>query len=85
MQAASIPVALAPVFQGWEKYAATYAPISYGMSDWGRRSVTKQASWQSLRSMALLKLKAASITEPSLLWWTQYTSACYELLVCFCF
>jgi hypothetical protein len=52
MQTAGIKVALVPVFQGWEKYAAAYAPISYGMSDWGWRSVKKQASWLAVPSKA---------------------------------
>ncbi len=38
LRAEGINVAFYPVFQGWQRYAATFAPISHGMSDWGDRS-----------------------------------------------
>lgn len=38
LKAEGIDVAFFPVFQGWQRYAASYAPISFGMSDWGDRS-----------------------------------------------
>jgi hypothetical protein len=40
LKAEGIDVAFFPVFQGWYRYAASYAPISVGMSDWGMRSPT---------------------------------------------
>ena len=40
LHAEGIQVAFFPIFQGWYKYAATYAPISVGLSDWGTRSPT---------------------------------------------
>ncbi|MDR1609989.1 MAG: T9SS type A sorting domain-containing protein [Candidatus Symbiothrix sp.] len=45
MKEAGIEVAFVPLFQGWKNYAASFAPISYGMSDWGSRSPKAQASW----------------------------------------
>lgn len=32
-----VDVALVPIFQGWDRYAASYAPFSLGFSDWGPR------------------------------------------------
>jgi len=37
LHAAGVEVALLPIFQGWDRYAAAYAPFSFGYSDWGRR------------------------------------------------
>jgi hypothetical protein len=37
MRADGIDVALVPLFQGWQRYAADFAPFSAGVSDWGPR------------------------------------------------
>src|SRR5579884_3935060 len=37
MRADGIDVALIPLFQGWQRYAADFAPFSAGVSDWGPR------------------------------------------------
>ena len=47
-----IPVAFFPVFQGWYKYAADYAPISEGMSDWGERSPAANRAWAGVPAQA---------------------------------
>ena len=47
-----ISIAFFPVFQGWSKYAAAYAPISYGVSDWGDRSPGANAGWRSAPAAA---------------------------------
>ncbi len=52
MKNQGIDIALFPVFQDWSKYAPTYAPISYGMSDWGWRSTKIQASWKDVPAKA---------------------------------
>lgn len=45
MKQSGIDIAFFPVFQGWQHYAAAFAPFSYGLSDWGWRSVDVQRSW----------------------------------------
>lgn len=45
MQTDGIDIAFFPVFQGWKNHAEAFAGISYGMSDWGWRSVSTQSSW----------------------------------------
>ncbi len=38
LEKAGVRVAFLPLFQGWRKFAADYAPISYGFSEWGSRT-----------------------------------------------
>ena len=52
MHLRGVEVALLPVFQGWQNFATAFAPISYGMSDWGWRSPGKQASWLGVPAQA---------------------------------
>jgi hypothetical protein len=37
-------IAFLPLFQGWERFAKDFAPISFGFSDWGARSPKVQAA-----------------------------------------
>jgi len=48
----NVKVAFMPLFQGWGKYAADFASISAGMSDWGSRSPKAQARWRNMASEA---------------------------------
>tara|TARA_R110002050_G_scaffold70899_4_gene152688 strand:+ start:12997 stop:14517 length:1521 start_codon:yes stop_codon:yes gene_type:complete len=45
MKVAGVDIAFVPLFQAWKNYASSFAPISYGMSDWGWRSVNAQNAW----------------------------------------
>ena len=45
MKSVGTDIAFFPTFQEWKKHAEAFAGISYGMSDWGWRSVSTQSSW----------------------------------------
>lgn len=45
-------VAFFPLFQEWKKYAVEFAPISYGMSDWGSNSINAQSNWLNSAELA---------------------------------
>jgi Glycosyl hydrolase family 71 len=47
-----IAVVFLPVFQGWSKYAASFAPISLGLSDWGDRSPSANRGWANAPAAA---------------------------------
>jgi hypothetical protein len=49
-----INIAFVPLFQGWESYAAAFAPISYGFSDWGDRNANDNLSpdWTNAAALA---------------------------------
>jgi hypothetical protein len=44
---AGIDVAFVPTFLGWEGYAASYSPISYGLADWGTATPSASAASES--------------------------------------
>lgn len=48
MKVDGIDIAFVPLFQAWKSYASSFAPFSYGMSDWGWRSVTAQNAWSNV-------------------------------------
>lgn len=54
MKTNGINIAFVPLFQNWSKYAAAYAPISYGFSDWGDRAAIDNAgpAWLNAASRA---------------------------------
>lgn len=52
LRAEGIDVAFWPVFQGWSQYAAEFAPISTGLSDWGDRSPGTNRAWRSAAAQA---------------------------------
>lgn len=52
MKTDGIDIAFVPLFQSWKNYAPEFAPISYGMSDWGWRSVNSQSSWSYVPAQA---------------------------------
>ena len=52
LKAEGIEVAFFPVFQGWGRFAAAFAPISHGMSDWGDRSPGVNRAWQAAPAQA---------------------------------
>ena len=52
LRAEGMAIAFFPVFQGWGNYAAAYAPISAGMSDWGDRSPGANAAWAGVPAKA---------------------------------
>jgi hypothetical protein len=45
MKAQGVNVAFMPLFLGWKGFAAQYASVSFGMSDWGERSTTVNKPW----------------------------------------
>ncbi|HEX7663316.1 MAG TPA: glycoside hydrolase family 71 protein, partial [Polyangiaceae bacterium] len=47
LAAKGIKVAFVPVFLGWQNYASSFEPISYGLSDWGTATPSAQAAMQS--------------------------------------
>jgi len=47
-----VDVALLPVFQGWQKYADSFAAFSYGISDWGPRWPSAAAELRSAPRLA---------------------------------
>jgi len=47
LKAEGIDIAFVPLFLDWKKYAPSFAPISFGLSDWGWRSVKPQAAWRT--------------------------------------
>jgi hypothetical protein len=51
-ETADLKIAFVPTFQQWSKYAAEFAPISAGMSDWGSRSPGAQAAWRTMPGKA---------------------------------
>lgn len=52
MKAAGMPVAFLPLFQGWERFAKDYAPLSAGFSDWGRRDPGGNRAWGAVPERA---------------------------------
>ncbi|MFD2963935.1 MULTISPECIES: glycoside hydrolase family 71 protein [Olivibacter] len=52
MHRKGIDIAFVPVFQGWAKYAEEFSSISYGMSDWGVRSPSRQVTWKEVPKRA---------------------------------
>lgn len=47
LDAKGIHTAFVPVFLGWASRAASYAPISYGLSDWGTATPTAAAAMET--------------------------------------
>jgi glycosyl hydrolase family 71 len=47
LSAAGIEVAFVPTFLGWQGYASAYAPISYGLADWGTATPSASVASQS--------------------------------------
>jgi hypothetical protein len=47
LASAGIDVAFVPTFLGWQGYAASYAPISYGLADWGTATPSAAAASES--------------------------------------
>jgi hypothetical protein len=64
LKKAEIPTAFLPVFNNLRAYAQAFAPICYGMSEWGNRdpeSVDRDASiedWRKLRGQGPVWMKA---------------------------
>ena len=52
MKKEGVEIAFVPLFQGWERYAKDYAPISAGLSDWGWRVPTGNRQWRSVPARA---------------------------------
>ena len=52
MKAAGTPVAFLPLFQGWERHAKEFGPISAGMSDWGWRVPGWNRRWRDVPGRA---------------------------------
>lgn len=52
MSADSIDIAFFPLFQSWQTYAPAFSSFSYGLSDWGNRSVGAQSSYEDAASIA---------------------------------
>jgi len=52
MKAGGVDIAFFPLFQDWKRYAGDFAPISYGYSDWGRRSVPGNQEWDQAAKTA---------------------------------
>jgi hypothetical protein len=56
LKARGVDVAFLPVFQGWQRYARDYAPLCYGLSDWGQRDLV------AAKGMAQAGVAAADFT-----------------------
>lgn len=52
LRAEGTAVAFWPVFQGWNRQAAAFAPISLGFSDWGERSPGVNRAWRDAPAQA---------------------------------
>jgi hypothetical protein len=87
LRSEGINVAFFPVFQGWYKYAANYAGISVGMSDWGVRSpVSNRADAAAVTQSRTYKTMWMSTVSPQdmrakdLLYWEARNSENYRVM-----
>lgn len=82
-----IDIAFVPLFQGWSQYAASFAPFSYGMSDWGLRSPKIQANWISVPAQAqaygviwMMPVASQDMRPRSHFYWESGNSEAYRVM-----
>ena len=82
-----INVAFFPVFQGWYKYAADYAPLSVGMSDWGDRSPTLNRAAavaptqaRSYKTLWMATTSPQDVRPKDLIYWEARNSENYRVM-----
>ncbi len=87
LHAEGIEVALWPVFQAWSRYAAAFAPISLGISDWGDRSPGLNRNWRSAAGQAhdmglrwMASVSPQDARPKDLLYWESGNSENYRVM-----
>lgn len=87
LRAEGINVAFFPVFQNWQAYAASYGPISVGLSDWGERSPGANRSWntapakaKTYNTMWMAPASPQDSRAKDLLYWEARNSENYRLM-----
>jgi len=87
LEKAGIRVAFMPLFQGWRKYAADFAPISYGFSEWGMRTPSGAKAQQAWPSEAhkfvgvwMMPVAPQDARPKGLGYWEAHNSLAYRML-----
>lgn len=87
MNAEGIPIALFPVFQGWDRYAREFSTISFGISDWGVRSPSANKTWATVPARAkaygvkwMMPVSPQDIRPKNLMYWESRNSENYRVM-----
>ena len=92
LQARGVNIALLPVFVGYEhldKNGAAFAPISYGLSDWGFRDIQFAEKYDFANSAAkarayspvwMMPVAPQDVRAKSLIAWESENTACFRYL-----
>jgi hypothetical protein len=87
LEQAGVRTAFLPLFQGWGKFAADYAPISYGFSEWGMRTpagAEAQRAWPAKAhkyvGVWMMPVAPQDARPKDLIYWEALNSTTYRSL-----